>query len=191
MLIALALPPGGASRRRAVGVTVPGVDDSERRAFAVRTVAAGDLAWADPAEDDGRRVLIEAEHPELAGALSSDLHEVLVGDQVVNAALHVSLHEIVATQLWNDDPAEVWLTAVRLTSLAYEHHDVLHMLMQVVGEDVRRALSGEAIRDQSAMSRALAELPASWERGRPAPAANRAERRAAARRRRSRRGRAG
>lgn len=172
-----------ASSLRPVGVTVPGVEESERRAFAVRAVAAGDLAWADPAEEDGRRVLIEAEHPELASALGTGVHEVMVGGHVVNAALHVSLHEIVATQLWDDDPAQLWPTAVRLTSLGYERHEVLHMLMDVIGEDVRRALAGEAVRDQAATDRALAQLPDSWERRRPTTEANRAQRRAAARRR--------
>lgn len=45
------------------------------------------------------------------------MHEVIVGGQLVNAALHVSLHEIVATQLWNDDPPELWQAAVRLPAL--------------------------------------------------------------------------
>lgn len=146
-------------------------------------MASGDLAWADPAEEDGRRVLIEAEHPELVTALDAGAHEVTVGGQVVNPALHLSLHQIVATQLWNDDPTELWPTAVRLTSLGYERHDVLHMLMTVVGEDVRRALVGEPIRDPAATNSALAELPESWDGRRPAAEVNRAQRRAAARRR--------
>ena len=149
---------------------MPGVEESERRAFAVLAAGGDHLGWADAEEEDLRRELIEAAHPEFASALDSGVHEVVVGGQLVNAALHVSLHEIVATQLWDDDPAELWQTAVRLTALGCDRHDVLHMLMDVVGEDVRRALSGEAKRDQAAMNTALAELPESWELRRPAPA---------------------
>lgn len=156
------------------------MEDSERRRFAVLG-AETHPDWVDAAQEDGRRVLIESEHPELYAALESGISEVVVHGQVVNAALHVSLHEVVATQLWNDDPPEVWLTAVRLTSLGYDRHEVLHMLMTVVGEDVRRALADEPTRDPAALTSAYAELPESWERLRPAPPTNRAARRATAR----------
>lgn len=146
-------------------------------------VAAGDLSCTDPADEDERRLLIEAEHPEFADALDAADPEVLVGGQVVNAALHVSLHPVVATQLWNNDPPDLWLAAVRLTSLGYPAHDVLHTLISVVGEDVRRALAGEPPRDEAARSSQLAELPGSSERLGASPPANRADRRAARRRR--------
>ena len=114
-----------------IGSGVPrygaGVEESERRGLAVLAAGADDLGWADAGEEDARRELIEAAHPEFASALDSGVHEVIVGGQVVNAALHVSLHEIVATQLWNDDPSELWQTAVRLTALGYDRHVVLHM----------------------------------------------------------------
>ena len=107
-----------------IGIGLPrygaGVEESERRGFAVLAAGAADLGWADAGEEGGRRELIEAAHPGLASALDSGVHEVIVGGQLVNAALHVSLHEIVATQLWNDDPAELWHTAVRLTALGYD-----------------------------------------------------------------------
>ncbi len=145
--------------------------------------ADGNPDHVDLDQEDGRRVRIEAEHPELSAALDAGVSEVLVNGHLVNAALHVSLHEVVATQLWNDDPPEAWATAVRLTSLGYDTHDVLHMLMTVVGEDVRRALAGEPTRHPAELSKSFADLPESWEALRPAPQPNRAARRAAAHRR--------
>ena len=46
----------------------------------------------------------------------------------LNPRFHLSVHEIVATQLADDDPPEVWATAQRLRQLAYGGHEILHML---------------------------------------------------------------
>jgi hypothetical protein len=62
------------------GTTVRGVSKAERRAF-VCPPASGendgiDLAMLDPSDEDERRILIEAEHPEMRQALDDgrDLH---------------------------------------------------------------------------------------------------------------------
>jgi len=87
-----------------------------------------DLALLDPADPDDRHFLILAEHKELAQAIENDESEVLVGGQPINPRLHITIHEIVASQLWADDPPEVWETAQRLLEAGYERHDILHMI---------------------------------------------------------------
>ena len=87
-----------------------------------------DLALLDPADPDERNFLILAEHEELAQAIEDGEREVLVGDEAVNPQLHITLHEIVASQLWADDPPEVWETARRLLDAGYGRHEILHMI---------------------------------------------------------------
>jgi hypothetical protein len=87
-----------------------------------------DLALLDPAEPDERRFLILAEHEELARAIEDGEGEALVGGEPVNPRLHITIHEIVASQLWADARPEVWQTARRLLDAGYERHDVLHLI---------------------------------------------------------------
>jgi hypothetical protein len=95
------------------------------------------------------------------------------------------MHLVVANQLWDDTPPEMWLTAQRLTGAGYERHEVLHMLGSVVSDDIYKALRGEA-QDAERTRQALAALPGDWEERRAGLGqerhANRAERRAARRR---------
>jgi Domain of unknown function (DUF1841) len=87
-----------------------------------------DLELLDPADPDDRHFLILAEHEEFAQAIEDGQEEVLVGGEPVNPRLHVTIHEVVASQLWADDPPEVWQTARRLLDAGYERHDILHMI---------------------------------------------------------------
>jgi hypothetical protein len=167
----------------------------DRRSFAVPTATGDfdgiDLAFLDPNDEDDRRTLILAEHPELHRALEAGLSELHVDGATINPALHLAMHEIVANQLWADDPPEVWETAQRLLAAGYERHEVLHMLASVVSDDVYQTLHDEKPPDSDNTRAALAALPETWERQRAdLPArqhANRAERRAAARAQRHRR----
>ena len=162
---------------------------SEREDFAVPAAAGTydgiNLAWLDRSSEDDRRILIEAEHPELHRALLRDVDEVEAGGTTINPRLHIALHEVVANQLWADDPPEVWATAQRLTAAGYDRHEVLHMLASVSSDALYGALRDRTPVDPERMRTALADLPASWERERAATAdehrPNRAERRAAAR----------
>src|SRR5487761_1014760 len=95
-----------------------------------------DLGLLDPADEDERRTLIEAEHPELRGAIEDDVREIHTGGRVVSPNLHIAMHEVVANQLWADEPPEVWQTAQRLTAAGYDRHEVLHMLGSVVAGEV-------------------------------------------------------
>jgi hypothetical protein len=84
----------------------------------------------------------------------------------MNPRLHLAMHEIVATQLWDNSPAEVWETAVRLLDAGYERHEILHMLSRPVSDQVWAALHDERPYDPERHVAALRELPGSWERER-------------------------
>ncbi len=167
------------------------MSERERRWFAVAPaegeVDGIDLARLDPADEQERRLLIEAEHPELRRALGDGRHEIRVGHDVINPRLHIAMHEIVANQLWADDPPEVWATAQRLVGAGYERHEVLHMLASVVSGEVFEIIRHDQAHDIDRVRKALAALPGEWEQRRAdLPAErhrNRAERRAAGRRR--------
>jgi hypothetical protein len=166
------------------------VSDEERQKFAILAAEGEmdgiDLKLLDPADEDERRLLIEAEHPELRRALTEGQREIRIGGDVVNPVLHISMHEIVANQLWADDPPEVWKTAQRLLADGYERHEVLHMLASVVAGEVFEIMRQQQPHDIERVRQALAALPGEWEQRRAnLPAErhqNRAERRAAARR---------
>jgi hypothetical protein len=106
----------------------------------------------------------------------------------MSPGLHIAMHEIVANQLWDGDPPEAWETAKRLLDAGYERHEVLHMLGSVVAGELFEVMNAREPADLGRMSAAFAALPGSWEQERTAKAehrsANRAERRAAQRRRR-------
>jgi len=167
--------------------------DAQRLAFACPTGQGEwdevDLGLLDPADEDERRTLIEAEHPEFRGAIEDDVREIHTGGRVVSPNLHIAMHEIVANQLWADEPPEVWQTAQRLTAAGYDRHEVLHMLGSVVAEEVWRSLAGDA-HDIERMRSEFAALPESWESQRDEVplerTRNRAERRAEERRRHNR-----
>lgn len=144
-------------------------DDDRRRRFACPprrgTLDDIDLSLLDPADPDDRGMLILAEHPELAEAIECGEDEVLVGDETVNPRLHITMHEIVATQLWADDPPEVWVTAKRLLAAGYERHDVLHMLGSALMGEIWDVLQDRGSpQDRSGYVQRLEALPESWHR---------------------------
>ncbi len=168
------------------------MSEAARKAFACPPGAGQvdgiDLAFLDPADEAQRRALIKAEHPELQEALGTGLREVRRANETMNPTLHIAMHEIVANQLWADDPPEMWQTAERLTAAGYERHKVLHMLGSVVSAQVWGALASNAPYDLERVRLELAALPEGWEaQAEQWPlerSRNRAERRAEERRRR-------
>ena len=144
----------------------------DRRRFAVPPATGEfdgiDLAFLDPNHEADRRVLILAEHPELHRAIEAGLTEIHVQGRTMNPALHLAMHEIVANQLWADDPPEVWETATRLLASGYDRHEVLHMLASVVSDDVYQVLhdqqSAGSRRDESGARRAPGLVGASTRR---------------------------
>ena len=140
-----------------------------------------DLSLLDPSDEDDRQVLLLAEHPELWDAIQDDRNEIVLNGRVMSPRLHLTLHEVVANQLWHDDPPEMWTTAQRLTNAGHDRHTVLHMLGSAVSGDIYNAITGKATIDLDRTRRELAALPDSWQApGRPTPL-NRADRRAQAR----------
>ena len=102
-----------------------------------------DLSLLDPGEEDDRHFLILAEHPELQQAVDEDQDEIILRGKLMSPRLHISMHEIVANQLWTDDPPEAWPTAERLMALGYERHEILHMLGSVVSGEAWRTTQYE------------------------------------------------
>ena len=168
------------------------MSDEERHAFAL-PLAEGefdgiDLSLLDRDDEDDRRLLIHADHPEFRRALETGQREVHLAGMTVNPVLHIAMHEIVANQLLADDPPEMWATAQRLRAAGYERHGVLHMLASVVSGEVFDVVRAHEPHQVERIRAALDALPESWEAQRAARPEerhlNRTERRAADRKRR-------
>lgn len=115
----------------------------DRRLFAMPYVGTRigeeDFPRLDPGDPDERRLLVIGEHPEYHDALDdAGFHGVVDG---IDPNLHVALHEIVAAQLWDDDPPEAWQAAQRLLGAGMERHDVLHALANVLARHLHRGLA--------------------------------------------------
>jgi Domain of unknown function (DUF1841) len=148
-------------------------DDADaRRSFAVPRRAGQlegiDLDQLNPADPDDRHLLILAGHPELSAAIENNVRELMLHGRTVNPQLHITLHEVVANQLWDDTPHEVWRTAQRLLGRGYDRHAVLHMLASVVSDQLWDALHDHRPIDPERYDLALRKLPESWEATRPA-----------------------
>jgi hypothetical protein len=143
-------------------------DDDARLEFVAEPAALAelDLTVADLADADMRSLVIRHEHPEFDRALREGRREVEVDGEPINPRLHFAMHEIVATQLWDDDPPEVWATAARLLDSGYDRHDILHMLAAPVAQQVWGTLHEERPYDRDLHVAALQALPASWEQER-------------------------
>jgi hypothetical protein len=141
------------------------------------------VEWLDPTDEDERGILLRLAHPEL----DMDAETMLLGGEEINPRLHLAIHEVVAKQLADNDPPEVWETARRLRRDGYRQHEILHMLGAAIGGEIWHALQGHRGYDRETHLGALAALPESWERqrpGGPAPPASRASHDAEDKRRR-------
>src|SRR5690348_6749526 len=95
----------------------PSIEDQRARQQFVADSAAMarlDLCLEDLADRDVRAVVIRAEHPEFEQALKAGVREFDGPNGRVNPRLHLIMHGIVATQLWDNSPPEAWETARRL-----------------------------------------------------------------------------
>lgn len=120
----------------------------------------------DLEDPDVRAVAIRADHPELDRALREGLDEAIVDGEPVSVRLHLTVHEVLASQLSDDDPPEVYLTARRLLEAGYERHEVLHMLSAPIAEQILQTVQGGEGYDRERHLAALRALPGSWERRR-------------------------
>ena len=143
-----------------------GEDDRWRFVADPDVLAALDLKFEQLSDPDVRSVVIRHEHPEFEQALKEGRRQIEGADGPMNPRLHLKLHEIVATQLWDDSPPEVWDTAVRLLDAGYERHEILHMLARPVSDQIWEALHDERPYDTERHVAALDALPGSWERER-------------------------
>jgi Domain of unknown function (DUF1841) len=121
-----------------------------------------ELDHLDPADPDDRRILIEAAHPELHRALRRGDDEIVLHGTTMSPRMHIALHEIVANQLWVDDPPETWQTAQRLSALGYERDEVVHMLCSVVARELWHVVGADSPSDPERFAAKLDELPESW-----------------------------
>jgi len=150
------------------------VDEGQRRRFVADpdVLAALDMSITDLSDPHARSIVIRHEHPEFENALTDDLEEIDLGYGPINPRLHLVMHEVVATQLWEGDPSEVWETAVRLRDAGYERHEILHMLGRPVTDQIWSAWHDHQPYDRERHVAALRALPASWERERTATSAS-------------------
>jgi len=140
---------------------VPG----DRRSWAVPsghgTYQGLHLELLDPADEDERTFLIEAQHPEFEDALRND-EEVMVGGEPFSPRLHITLHQVVASQLLAGDPPETWQTVQRLAALGYDWHNIMHMIARVVSDDIYAAMNEHKPFDPGGYARRLNDLPGDW-----------------------------
>jgi len=120
-----------------------------------------DLQLLDPGDEDQRALLLEALHPEFAGALEGD-GDVILNGEPVNPRLHVAMHQVVANQLLADAPPETWRTVQRLAGLGYDWHNIMHMIASLVTEDVYGILKEHSQPDPVGYARRLSGLPGDW-----------------------------
>jgi Domain of unknown function (DUF1841) len=175
----------------------PASDDDAHRRFIAdpEVLAALAVNVEDLGDRDVRATVIRHEHPEFDRAFEERLDQVDLGYGPINPRLHLAMHEIVATQLWDDDPPEVWQTATRLLEAGYDRHEILHMLMRTTSDQVWAAWHDHQPYDRDRHIADLHALPGPWEQERATLAAERrhddarktARRRARAARRRNRR----
>jgi hypothetical protein len=136
-------------------------DEDDRRRFVADpdALAALGLKIEQLSDPDVRSVVIRHEHPEFEEALTEGRREIEGSDGPMSPRLHLTMHEIVATQLWEDWPPEVWDTAVRLRDAGYKRHEILHMLARPVSEQIWGALHDEPPHDHERHVAALKGAP--------------------------------
>ncbi|WP_029536239.1 DUF1841 family protein [Saccharopolyspora spinosa] len=132
----------------------------DRRMFTVAyqsTVIDGErFDWLNPADPDERALLIKGEHPEYHESLADPLFEGELDGH--SPRLHLTMHEVIANQLWDDDPPEVWQAARRLRDQGMNRHDILHRLAAVLTKHMYPVLAKHEQFDTEAYRRALNEL---------------------------------
>jgi hypothetical protein len=155
------------------GARLPGMEGSNSGLIERLSLIASEEALAsvgarveDLADPDVRAVAIRADHPELDRALRNGEDELVVDGEPMSIRLHLTMHQVLANQLADDDPPEVHLTAQRLLAAGYERHQVLHMLAAPIAEQIHATLHDGEEYDLDRHRAALAALPRSWERRR-------------------------
>ncbi|WP_344857773.1 hypothetical protein [Amycolatopsis ultiminotia] len=101
----------------------------ERRRFAVpetdTVIGDEELTDLDPGDPEQRRLLVIGMHPEYHESLAADEFDGTDG-------LRLALETSVVDQLWDNEPAEVWQAAERLTEQGLTRESVLERLVSVL-----------------------------------------------------------
>jgi hypothetical protein len=130
-----------------------------RRMFAMPSAGTpiGDeeFPFLDPSDPDDRGLLVEGEHPGYHEVLADPASDTV---DVTNMRLHIAVHEIVANQLWDDQPPQAWQAARRLLATGAERHDVLHAIGNVLVEHLHGLLTGQGQIDVAAYAAGLEKL---------------------------------
>ncbi|WP_199730524.1 hypothetical protein [Amycolatopsis panacis] len=98
----------------------------ERRRFAVpetdTVIGDEELTDLDPGDPEQRRLLVIGAHPEYHESLAAEEFDGTDG-------LRLALETSVVDQLWDDEPAEVWAAAQRLTAAGATREETLDRLV--------------------------------------------------------------
>ncbi|HTT91521.1 MAG TPA: SEC-C domain-containing protein, partial [Acidimicrobiales bacterium] len=97
----------------------------------------------------------DPDDPDARSARFSELYE--DDDEMTYARL--ALYEVVANQVADDDPPEVWRTAQRLLGLGLDRQEVLGQLVMAMMPQITAALTDHEPYDSVAHTAALAALP--------------------------------
>ena len=134
----------------------------ERRMFAMpyfgTRIGNEDYPHLDPNDDDERNLLVIGEHPEFHAAFDDPGFDGEIDG--VNPRLHIAIDDIVVTQLWHDDPPQVWRAAQRLLAAGMDRLEIIHRLGGVLTEQLWGALSDDAPVDHDGYILALDGLHA-------------------------------
>lgn len=150
----------GPSLQARLAVALPPLDERARRR-AIEQDWQPELLDAHDADD--RAALIRLAHPDLDEAIAQNRAEPRVDGVPINPRLHLIVHEMVATQIIDDDPPEVFETAQRLLALGRDPHEVLHMLGSVASTQIWTALHEQQQFSREDHLAALAALPERWD----------------------------
>ena len=152
---------------------MPSSDTTERLRLALPPLdarargRAAELDWdvslLNAADTDERAILIRLAHPDLDDAVEAGVEEVVIGGEPMSPQLHFAVHEVVATQVIEDDPPEAFLTLKRLLASGRDHHEALHMLASVVSTQLWTAMHEQRPYGPEEHAKALAALPGSWD----------------------------
>lgn len=144
-----------------ITVAMPALDARARERAAAQD---WELELLDPRDADERSLLIRLAHPDFDEAIEEGRDEIVVGGEPINPRMHLIVHEVVATQIIDDDPPEAFATVQRLIGLGRDPHEVLHMLGGAVTAQIWGVLREERPQDPAEYVRALAALPGPWDR---------------------------
>ncbi len=143
------------------------LDNADRLDFALLVEPTGVFGMDSGSLEDDLHELAVLAHPEYDAVLAAGELGADPEDGEVSQGAHLALHDVVTSQLWHDDPPEVWQTALRLQLGDYDQHEIHHMLASAFVEPLHSSLAGQQPFDLDLYRASLAELPGSWEAQRP------------------------